>query len=101
GCGRYSWAMRRFVVGLFVLSALGCGSLDSRAGKGDMSEGVWEVVPKVDGNGGGIATWISSGGAVVRVELPDGEPGLGRPVVLNWVRNCADAVSAFYGKFPV
>src|SRR6185312_967794 len=72
-----------------------------RGGKAEVGETVWEVDPKLNGEGGGIATWISSGGAVVRVELPDGEPGLGRTAVLNWVRNCADAVSAFYGKFPM
>src|SRR6185437_13841724 len=46
----YSLLMRRFVLGLLVLVAVGCASGgDSRAAKAVMArvgEGVWEAVPK-------------------------------------------------------
>ena len=44
---------------------------------------------------------LSIGGGEIRVVFADGAPGLDRAPVMEWVRNSAQAVTAYFGKFPV
>jgi len=44
---------------------------------------------------------ITSGGAEIEVSFAAGKIGVGRDAVIGWVKNAADAVTAYYGRFPV
>ena len=44
---------------------------------------------------------IRIGGGTIEVVFADGAPGLDRPRVLNWIRNSAQAVSTYFGRYPV
>ena len=44
---------------------------------------------------------IGSGGGVIEVTFADGASGLNRGPVLAWVRRSAEAVTTYFGKFPV
>ncbi|WP_010184650.1 hypothetical protein [Sphingomonas sp. PAMC 26605] len=41
------------------------------------------------------------GGGTITVVFADGAPGLSRDLVLAWIRTAANAVTAYFGKFPV
>ena len=41
------------------------------------------------------------GGGNINVVFADGAPGLDRDRVLNWIRTSAEAVSTYFGRFPV
>lgn len=44
---------------------------------------------------------LNIGGGNIQVDFAEGELDLGRSAVLDWVRNAARAVTAYYGHFPV
>ncbi len=44
---------------------------------------------------------VTSGGATIEVNFGPGKIGLPRASVLAWVSNAANAVSAYFGRFPV
>jgi hypothetical protein len=44
---------------------------------------------------------LSIGAAVLRVVFADGAPGLDQNVAIGWVREAAEAVTAYFGRFPV
>jgi hypothetical protein len=44
---------------------------------------------------------LSIGGGEIQVVFADGAPGLDRGPVMDWIRNGAEAVTAWFGKFPV
>ncbi len=44
---------------------------------------------------------LRSGGASIQVDFGPGSIDLSRELVLSWVQTVADAVSAYYGRFPV
>ena len=44
---------------------------------------------------------ISAGGAAIQVDLADGSLDLPRDVVFAHIRSAADAVTTYYGRFPV
>lgn len=44
---------------------------------------------------------LSIGGGEIDVVFADGAPGLERAPVLGWIRNSAEAATAYFGKFPV
>ncbi len=44
---------------------------------------------------------IMSGGAEIEVSFAAGKIGAGRDAVMGWVKNAADAVTEYYGRFPV
>ena len=66
-----------------------------------------QTVP--DHNGAGLHaagqqtpdTRIEIGGGVIDVTFKDGAPGLDRALVLNWIRTSAQAVTTYFGRFPV
>jgi hypothetical protein len=44
---------------------------------------------------------LNVGGGTIDVTLPSGPMKLSRPELLGWVKASAEAVSAYYGRFPV
>jgi hypothetical protein len=44
---------------------------------------------------------ITAGGATIDVTFAPGTTGLSRASILIWISNAADAVSAYFGRFPV
>ena len=44
---------------------------------------------------------IEVGGSRIDVVFESGDPGVPRATVLDWIRNCADSVANYYGRFPV
>lgn len=44
---------------------------------------------------------LSIGGGEIRIVFADGAPGLDREPVMDWIRHGAEAVTAYFGKFPV
>src|SRR5579859_5855442 len=44
---------------------------------------------------------ISSGGAIIQVTFAPGKVDVGRDVLIAWISNAADAVSQYFGRFPV
>jgi hypothetical protein len=44
---------------------------------------------------------LKVGGGTIEVALPDDPMALSAADLLNWVKNCATAVSTYYGRFPV
>jgi hypothetical protein len=44
---------------------------------------------------------ITSGGAQIEVSFAAGKIGAGRDAVMGWVKNAAEAVTEYYGRFPV
>jgi hypothetical protein len=61
----------------------------------------------IAGRGGDGATHqapdaqIQIGGGAIDIVFSDGAPGLDRPLVLGWIRTSAQAVTAYFGRFPV
>jgi hypothetical protein len=47
------------------------------------------------------AAQINSGGASIEVTFGPGKVNLPQSTVLAWIKSAADAVSAYYGRFPV
>jgi len=47
------------------------------------------------------STPIMLGGGSIDVVFADGAPGLDRAPVLNWIRQSAQAVATYFGRFPV
>src|SRR5258708_35775617 len=47
------------------------------------------------------AAHITSGGATIEVTFAPGKITLPQPKVLAWISSAADAVSAYYGHYPV
>ena len=44
---------------------------------------------------------IKVGGGTLDVTFADDAPGLDRPLVLDWIRTSAQAVTVYFGRFPV
>ncbi|HEY7516561.1 MAG TPA: hypothetical protein VIC87_18870 [Vicinamibacteria bacterium] len=44
---------------------------------------------------------VTVGGGTVEVHIGPPEPSVPRPALLRWVKRCATAVSAYFGRFPV
>lgn len=44
---------------------------------------------------------IEVGDGVIEITFADGTPGLNRAPVLTWIRRSAEAVTTYFGKFPV
>lgn len=44
---------------------------------------------------------IEVGGGVIDIVFSDGAPGLDRTLVQGWIRTSAEAVTAYFGRFPV
>jgi hypothetical protein len=44
---------------------------------------------------------IEIGGGAIDIVYADGAPGLDRPLVESWIRSSAQAVTTYFGRFPV
>jgi hypothetical protein len=61
----------------------------------------------IAGRGGDGATHqapdaqIQIGGGAIDIVFSDGAPGLDRQLTLDWIRTSAQAVTAYFGRFPV
>ncbi|MES2254282.1 MAG: hypothetical protein V4559_04460 [Pseudomonadota bacterium] len=44
---------------------------------------------------------IEIGGGVIDIVFSDGAPGIDRALVQNWIRTSAQAVTTYFGRFPV
>jgi hypothetical protein len=86
---------RRFVtsaVGVFVSAGLAPRTL---AGRGyEDPDAIYEALRSQRGNRLDLA------GGSINVVFADGTPGLDRRSVLRWVRECARAVSTYFGRYP-
>jgi hypothetical protein len=45
-------------------------------------------------------TRVDLAGGIINVVFADGAPGLDKQAVLRWVRDCAGAISTYFGRYP-
>ncbi|HEX2919339.1 MAG TPA: hypothetical protein VHN81_12525 [Edaphobacter sp.] len=77
------------VAGCLIVHGAAFGQPDHPFGRGG---GRWHISE---------SQTVNIGGASIQVDFAEGELDLGRPAVLDWVRNAARAVTTYYGHFPV
>ena len=84
--------MLKRVLPIFLLCALPAGALSQPAPDGQGMRQALQQAPDAQ---------IKVGGGIIDVIFVDGAPGLDRTLTLNWIKTSAEAVSTYFGRFPV